>query len=150
VQNVLLITTIILFVWTAFLSWKIQRGLELFNKLGRVKKGTLSDVLSTLLKNQTASKEEFDELYREIARIDKEKSYFVQKMGFVRFTPFGKEEMEQSFTLALLDSFGNGVVVTSINSRDFTRMYAKEITRGKSKSELSVEEQKAIQVALKI
>ena len=149
-QIVFFVITIGLAAWTLFLSWKVKQSLSIFNKLGRVKQGTLTEVLSNLLRNQTASKSEFDELYREIGRIDKEKSYFVQKMGLVRFRPFGEEELEQSFVLALLDGFENGVVLTSINTRNATRLYVKEMVRGKSKTELSAEEKKAISVATKI
>lgn len=59
------------------------------------------------------------------------------------------EEMTgaRSFSLALLNSHGDGVVVTSINGRTETRTYAKIVTRGESEERLSPEEYRVIRSA---
>ncbi|MEU3308835.1 DUF4446 family protein [Nocardiopsis sp. NPDC055551] len=59
------------------------------------------------------------------------------------------EEMTgaRSFSLALLNSHGDGVVVTSINGRTETRTYAKVVTRGESEDRLSPEECQVIRSA---
>lgn len=49
-----------------------------------------------------------------------------------------------SFSLALLDSVGDGVVLSSINAHSETRTYAKAIQGGESVSELSPEEQQVL------
>ena len=49
-----------------------------------------------------------------------------------------------SFSAALLDDAGDGVVLTSINGRSETRTYAKSVARGGSEHALSPEEQEAI------
>jgi hypothetical protein len=53
-----------------------------------------------------------------------------------------------SFSCALLDDEGTGVVLTSINGRQETRVYAKPVTAGTSSYNLSTEEQEAIRQAL--
>jgi uncharacterized protein DUF4446 len=53
-----------------------------------------------------------------------------------------------SFSCALLDDRGSGVVMTSINGRQDTRVYAKPIAEGRSSYNLSSEEEDAIQKAL--
>lgn len=148
-QTALFITTGILAVWVAYLSWQVSRSKKLFDSLTNIKAGSLREVLATILKTQQASKKEFKELYDEVARIDTEKSRAVQRIGLVRFSPFGKDELEQSFSLALLDEFGNGAVLTNIHTRDKARIYAKSISRGKSDMALSTEEDRAIRIALK-
>ncbi len=59
------------------------------------------------------------------------------------------EEMSgaRSFSLALLNSDGDGVVLTSINGRTESRTYAKEITRGDAETLLSPEEYRVIRSA---
>nr|WP_239648093.1 DUF4446 family protein [Nocardiopsis ganjiahuensis] len=59
------------------------------------------------------------------------------------------EEMSgaRSFSLAMLNSHGDGVVVTSINGRTETRTYAKAVTRGEADHLLSPEEYRVIRSA---
>ncbi|WP_231493976.1 DUF4446 family protein [Nocardiopsis sp. CNT312] len=59
------------------------------------------------------------------------------------------EEMSgaRSFSLALLNGEGDGVVLTSINGRTETRTYAKEIRAGESDGLLSPEEYRVVRSA---
>jgi hypothetical protein len=52
-----------------------------------------------------------------------------------------------SFSLALLNSVGDGVIVTSINGRTETRTYAKAVRDGHSPAMLSPEEEQALRAA---
>jgi hypothetical protein len=72
----------------------------------------------------------------------------VQRVGIVRFNPFEDTGGQQSFALALLDSRGSGFVVSSLHSRQATRVYLKQLAGGKSDLELSGEESEAIRRAL--
>src|SRR4029079_6062887 len=51
----------------------------------------------------------------------------VQRVGVVRFNPLEDTGGNQSFALALLDSNGDGVVMSSLHSRQATRIYIKTI-----------------------
>ena len=53
-----------------------------------------------------------------------------------------------SFSAALLDGNGDGLVITSINGRQDTRTYAKRVRNGTSSRNLSDEERQAIRLAL--
>jgi Protein of unknown function (DUF4446) len=72
----------------------------------------------------------------------------VRHVGLLRYDAFEDVGGRLSFSCALLDDHGNGVVMTSINGRQDTRVYAKPITGGKSTFNLSVEEEEAIRQAL--
>lgn len=72
----------------------------------------------------------------------------VRRVGLVRYDAFEDVGGRLSFSCALLDDHGNGVVVTSINGRQDTRVYAKPIVSGKSSYNLSTEEDEAIRQAL--
>jgi hypothetical protein len=52
-----------------------------------------------------------------------------------------------SFSAALLDDAGDGLVLTSINGRSETRTYAKGVKAGSSDHTLSPEEEQAITYA---
>jgi hypothetical protein len=72
----------------------------------------------------------------------------VRHVGVVRFDAFEEMGGRLSFAAALLDGHGDGVVITSINGRQDTRVYAKRIERGASVHNLSDEERQAIREAL--
>ncbi|TMK16870.1 MAG: DUF4446 family protein [Actinobacteria bacterium] len=72
----------------------------------------------------------------------------VQHVGLVRFDAFEDMGGHLSFAAAMLDAEANGFVLTSINGRQETRIYAKPIERGASQYHLSEEEQEAIRRAI--
>lgn len=72
----------------------------------------------------------------------------VHKTSVVRFNPFRDFGGDQSFSVALLDADNNGVVISSLYSRDGVRVYAKAIKNGLSqKYPLTEEEKEAIKRA---
>ncbi|MFZ3301863.1 MAG: DUF4446 family protein [Microgenomates group bacterium] len=73
----------------------------------------------------------------------------IQKVGLIKFNPFNETGGDHSFSLALLDGHKNGIIITSLHTRERTRLYIKDVSSGKSKIELSSEEQKALQLSLK-
>lgn len=72
----------------------------------------------------------------------------LQRVGVVRFNPFTDTGGDQSFAIALLDALGNGLVVSSLHGRADTRVFAKAVRGGRSKHQLSTEEEEAIRQAL--
>jgi hypothetical protein len=71
----------------------------------------------------------------------------IQSVGLVRFNPFEDTGSNQSFALALLDADDNGLVLTSLHSRQATRLYLKAIAGGRCEAALSSEEIQALQEA---
>src|SRR5207302_11209169 len=69
-------------------------------------------------------------------------------VGVVRFDAFEDMGGRLSFSAALLDGNGDGLVITSINGRQDTRCYAKRVQGGTSIHNLSDEERQAIRDAL--
>jgi len=72
----------------------------------------------------------------------------VQQVGLVRFNPFEDTGSNQSFALALLDGGGDGVVISSLHSRQATRLYVKPVSAGASDRSMSDEEAEAIKQAV--
>ena len=73
---------------------------------------------------------------------------FRSHVGLVRYDAFEDVGGRLSFSCALLDDQGSGVILTSINGRQETRVYAKPVTGGVSSHNLSLEEEEAIRRAL--
>jgi hypothetical protein len=71
----------------------------------------------------------------------------ISHIGLVRFDAFDDTGGAQSFALALIDDDGDGVLLTSLHSRQATRVYVKSIRRGVSDTPLSREEVQAMQSA---
>ncbi len=74
----------------------------------------------------------------------------VRHVGVVRFDAFEDMGGRLSFSAALLDGHGDGVVITAINGRQDTRVYAKQVQNGASGHNLSDEERQAIREALEM
>ena len=72
----------------------------------------------------------------------------VRHISLLRYDAFEDVGGRLSFSCAMLDDHGTGVVLTSINGRQETRVYAKPIAEGNSTYNLSVEESEAIRQAM--
>ena len=68
----------------------------------------------------------------------------LRHVAVVRYDAFGDMGGRLSFSAALLDDAGDGLVLTSINGRSETRTYAKGVKAGESDHSLSPEELQAI------
>ena len=71
----------------------------------------------------------------------------LRHVAVVRYDAFGDMGGRLSFSAALLDDAGDGIILTSINGRSETRTYAKGVKAGDSDHSLSPEELQAIQYA---
>ncbi len=83
--------------------------------------------------------------------IEEELSKTVQNIEVIRFNPFKNEGMggDQSFAFTLLNKKGNGVIVSSLYSREKVSVFTKPIIEWQSKYELSDEETTVLNQAKK-
>jgi hypothetical protein len=72
----------------------------------------------------------------------------VRRVALLRYDAFEDVGGRLSFSCAMLDEHGTGVVITSINGRQETRVYAKPVTARTSSYNLSAEEEEAIRQAM--
>jgi hypothetical protein len=68
--------------------------------------------------------------------------------GLVRYDAYNEMSGRQSTSIALLDSSGSGIIISSIHHRDQARLYAKQVVGGRAELELSPEEEEAMRAAL--
>ena len=86
-------------------------------------------------------------LRNEVAALRAEASGSLRHLAVVRYDAFGDMGGRLSWSLALLDDRGDGVVVSSIHGRSEARTYAKNVTGWASEQTLSPEETDAIKRA---
>jgi hypothetical protein len=112
----------------------------------------MDDVLRGVLEGQSRQIERLEAAVRSLAATDRRQEGLIEgavsHVGLVRYDAFEDVGGRLSFSCAMLDDHGNGVVMTSINGRQDTRVYAKPIVDARSSYNLSVEEEEAIRRAL--
>ncbi len=83
-------------------------------------------------------------LRQEVAALRAEAAGALRHLSVVRYDAFGDMGGHLSWSLALLDDGGDGVVLTSIHARSDARTYAKTISGWSSEQQLSPEEEEAL------
>ncbi len=111
-------------------------AVDIFGVVGRAMKSI--DTLGTRVDSLVARQED-GEVHQKLA---------LQRFGLVRYDAFEEMGGRLSFSAALLDDHGDGIVITSINGRTETRTYAKPIRQMLSEHNLSEEENAAIAAAM--
>ena len=86
-------------------------------------------------------------LRAEVEALRHEVAGAVRRLAVVRYDAFGDMGGRLSWSMAMLDDGGNGVVVTSIHGRSDARTYAKGVVAWSGDQQLSPEESDAIQQA---
>ena len=145
----LVVAVIVLGVWVA---WLQRSEAVLRRRLRRVlpqgESGGIDEILDRQLKSVESLSERVDALNKLHHELEHLSQRTIQKVAVIRYNPFSDTGGDQSFAIALLDSLGNGVVVSSLHSRTDTRVFAKPVQSGRSKFQLSDEEQDAVRKAL--
>lgn len=138
---ILLIISIVLLIWAIRNEIKLRKFLKgkSANSLEGVIKESVQDI--EYLKNKT---KEIENAKKEL---DKRIKDSIRGVGVVRFNPFKGSGGDQSFAIALLDENKNGIVLSSIYSRERVSVYTKPIESMSSSYELTQEEKEALNKA---
>jgi hypothetical protein len=83
-------------------------------------------------------------------QFDKALAHTVQGMGFVRYSAFEDTGGDQSFSLALVDGEGDGMIISALYGRDATRVYAKPVQGWISSRPMTSEEEQALTKARRV
>ncbi len=134
-----LTTTAIAFgVIILVLAWAI---LDIRSKWSRMfGKRPANDALADVIHRLVQAEHSLIDIEPRLRTVEEISQIAIQRMGFMRFNPFEHTGSDQSFAIALLDHANNGVVISSLYTREGVRVYAKEIRNGISKHQLSDEE----------
>ena len=142
------ILTVLVLIFLTLGFWIIR----LENKLRKLlagKSSTLDDSFS-LLQNKIASLEKFRaNTIDHLIILDKKSQHAISGVETIRFNPFkgAGEGGNQSFATAIVNEHGNGVIISSLYSRDHTSVFSKPVHNMKSPFEMTAEEKEALQKA---
>ncbi len=141
----------ILAVWVGILTFLYIKAVRHYQKLtAGVTKENLMKVLEEHFTRIEGLEESASIIKKDIEGIKEEDSTHIQRVGLLRFNPFDDTGGNQSFALSLLDDHGDGVVISSLHSRETTRIYGKPVRNfTEGAFEFSAEEKQAVEAAQK-
>lgn len=83
----------------------------------------------------------------ELSSVNKKLKKSIRGFDLIRFNPFQDQGSNQSFAIGMLDEEGDGLVLSSLYSRERMSVFAKPIKNNKSDFELSAEEKEVLEKA---
>jgi len=128
-------------VWMVMTEKRLKRFF-----LGKKAKD-LEDTIEILEKNINDLKDAKIKIEKEITEINKKLRKSVRGLETIRFNPFPDQGSNQSFAMGILNEDKDGVVISSLYSRERMSIFAKPIKNGKSEYELTDEEKEALKKA---
>jgi hypothetical protein len=130
----------------------LRRSGRLSGRLETITRGSddqsLETILGSHLERVRNVVRDVDQLAARTAILERDLRGSLGRVAMVRYNPFEETGGNQSFALAVLDTNGDGFVLSSLHARAGTRVYAKAVKAGASETALSDEETEALRQAL--
>jgi hypothetical protein len=92
----------------------------------------------------SANVRDIEALTKRIEALEQVATSETPRIGFLRYNAFDDVGSDQSYALALVTKGGDGIVLSSIYSREETRTYGKAVVKFQTSQEASTEELSAI------
>ena len=136
-------------VWQLDLQTRLKRLEERYRRLsGASVEETGPQVgVGTLLARIDSVRDRVEKLEAIAQQSQTTLGHAVQGVGMVRFRALPDVGGDQSFSLALVDGGGNGVVLSALYLREGTRFYGKPLAAWNSSYPLTDEEKQALEQA---
>jgi hypothetical protein len=147
----ILVLMLVVLILAGVMVWLALRLRKTEAQYGALVEGTSGGNLEAMLTEHMAQVRDATgrvvELDALATRLERASRSHLQRVGFLRFNPFRDAGGDQSFAVAVTDQDGNGVVISSLHSRDVTRVYGKPLAGWASPYPLTEEEEQAIKKA---
>lgn len=124
---------------------RVQRTWEIL--LGGVDSGNVERLLVQHLEERNRQSLELEQIRNRLHSLESRMMTAKRFSGLVKYDAFEGVGGEQSFSMALFDDHGNGVVVTSQVGRAESRVFGKRLVEGRCDKGLTDEEEAAIREA---
>jgi hypothetical protein len=131
-------------VFASFAS--VRRRLILLQ--GKAGQADILQAVARQVEEVRALRGEIRSLAEQLAALGEAFQGTLQRVSVFRYDAFEDMGGKLSFSAAILDARGTGMVVSCINGRQEARTYAKPIEQGRSLYNLSPEEIEAIRLAI--
>lgn len=135
------ITILIGTVWVIVTEKRLKRFF-----LGKKAKD-LEDTIFSLENSIAELSKTRDAMQNDIAVINTKLKKSICGLETIRFNPFPDQGSNQSFAIGMLNEDNNGLVISTLYSRERMSIFAKPIKNGKSEYELTVEEKEVLKKA---
>lgn len=120
-----------------------------FRKFTRgVDNKNIEQVIETYFDKIDESKDKVDVLAENYKVLNEKLKNCVQKTAMKRYKAFENVGSDLSFSIALLNEYNSGMIITGIYGREDSVVYAKPIDRGISRYDLSEEEEEVLNSAI--
>jgi len=138
------VTAVVLIVY-GFWMVNTEKRLKRFflGKKAKDLEGTIAELEASIEKLKVAKQNTEQELTQINAKLKKS----IRGLETIRYNPFPDQGSNQSFAIGMLNEEGDGVVISSLYSRDRMSVFAKPIKNKTSSYELTDEEKEAVQKA---
>lgn len=123
---------------------RLAKALDAHDTLLSGGSGKATDRLAALETSAAGHDAQGAELQRRLSVLETSLAVKVPHIGFVRYNAFENTGSDLSYALALLTKNGDGVVISSIWSREETRTYGKAVAGFNAAQDASNEERAAI------
>ena len=146
-------TTILIYILIGIIVILTGLVIRLELKLKRLLAGkngkSLESAILNISNGVTRLNDLHNEVRKQIEHIEGRVRKSIKKAEVIRFNPFAGTGSggNQSFATALINEEGEGVVISSLYSRERVSVFAKPVKNYASEYELSGEEKKAIEKA---
>jgi hypothetical protein len=107
----------------------------------------LEDVIVALQNELAKINESQNSIKKEITLVNVKIKKSIRGLETIRFNPFPDQGGNQSFAVSMLNEEGDGLILSSLYSRERMSVFAKPVKNGKSEYELTAEEKEALQKA---
>src|SRR3989339_1295246 len=107
----------------------------------------LEDTIIALENDISQIKKAKESMEKDIALMNAKLKKSIRGLDTIRFNPFPDQGSNQSFAIGMLNEEGDGLVMSSLYSRERMSVFAKPIKAGKSVYELTAEEREALEKA---
>ncbi|GIP40634.1 hypothetical protein J31TS4_39140 [Paenibacillus sp. J31TS4] len=136
----------VLFLMVLILWIKFRKVNKRYKKMMSGAEGNLEEILLQLQEAYRQTGAASEDQGAAIRQLQEQVKGIKGRVGVIRYNAFAQHSSDLSFSLAILDDYKNGLVLTGIHSRNETFLYAKPLEQGRSKYSLSPEEEKVIQL----
>lgn len=139
------------FIWLLVLSFLVwQQGSFLKSLFPKSGERDIRKKFEEVLESLKNFDNDLNRIRENVKELESDGLWHLQRVELFRYNPYDDTGGNISFSLALLDNKGNGIVLTSLHARAATRVFAKPVVAGKGQQfELSKEEKETVEKAMR-
>lgn len=142
---------LILLIWNIVLTVNLSSLRSKYKKMMRGSSNkNLEQMVAEYMSSIDTTVGRIEILNREMVHLKDQTDRCIQKFNIIRYNAFLDSGSDLSYSIAMLDNFNNGAIITSIYGRNESVTYAKPVESGVSKYPLSVEEELVLNRCIKI